>query len=269
MEDSSEEGCYCVQAQACPHWIATKMDSRLFAAKAHSHERTKTFGNWNKKTHNHDRNIPTTTPTLGVTYFFTVVTWTPGKSGQRTDGNRSRLVFKRRSNRLFLKRVAREQRNENEWSLKQGQDGNHKTNNKSLFASNTIISELSPYSSFSVPFSDFFLPFITNPQWNILTYRTRAAAGGPSARRQRSATRGKEASILHSPHTYHLPHPHPAGHREDNNTHLPPALSPPEPQGKRFTPLSLHHYRTTLYFFSFYPSPCMLRLFAIFFCFFV
>ncbi|KAH7026828.1 LOW QUALITY PROTEIN: hypothetical protein BKA57DRAFT_480103 [Linnemannia elongata] len=43
MEDSSEEGCYCVQAQACPHWIATKMDSRLFAAKAHSHERTKTF----------------------------------------------------------------------------------------------------------------------------------------------------------------------------------------------------------------------------------
>ncbi|KAF8938797.1 hypothetical protein BGZ47_008429 [Haplosporangium gracile] len=43
MEDSSEEGCYCVQAQACPHWIATKMDSRLFTAKAHSHERTKTF----------------------------------------------------------------------------------------------------------------------------------------------------------------------------------------------------------------------------------
>ncbi|KAF9933992.1 hypothetical protein FBU30_003710 [Linnemannia zychae] len=43
MDDSSEEGCYCVQAQACPHWIATKMDSRLFTAKAHSHERTKTF----------------------------------------------------------------------------------------------------------------------------------------------------------------------------------------------------------------------------------
>ncbi|KAF8938859.1 hypothetical protein EDD21DRAFT_386779 [Dissophora ornata] len=42
MEDPSE-GCYCIQAQACPHWIATKMDRRLETVKKRSHERTKTF----------------------------------------------------------------------------------------------------------------------------------------------------------------------------------------------------------------------------------
>ncbi|KAF9575216.1 hypothetical protein EC968_003857 [Mortierella alpina] len=42
MDDPSE-GCYCVQAQACPHWIASKMDNRLSTAKEHVHERTKTF----------------------------------------------------------------------------------------------------------------------------------------------------------------------------------------------------------------------------------
>ncbi|KAF9437867.1 hypothetical protein BGZ76_010806 [Entomortierella beljakovae] len=42
MEDPSE-GCYCAQVQACPHWIATKMDMRLASAKEHSHARAKTF----------------------------------------------------------------------------------------------------------------------------------------------------------------------------------------------------------------------------------
>ncbi|KAF9990030.1 hypothetical protein BGZ75_004018 [Mortierella antarctica] len=42
MDDPSE-GCYCVQAQTCPHWIASKMDNRLSTAKEHVHERTKTF----------------------------------------------------------------------------------------------------------------------------------------------------------------------------------------------------------------------------------
>ncbi|CAO3572812.1 unnamed protein product [Mortierella alpina] len=42
MDDPSE-GCYCAQAQTCPHWIASKMDNRLSTAKEHVHERTKTF----------------------------------------------------------------------------------------------------------------------------------------------------------------------------------------------------------------------------------
>ncbi|KAI1315376.1 hypothetical protein EDD11_000935 [Mortierella claussenii] len=42
MDDPSE-GCYCVQAQACPHWIAAKMDRRMETAKEHSHARTRTF----------------------------------------------------------------------------------------------------------------------------------------------------------------------------------------------------------------------------------
>ncbi|KAF9961046.1 hypothetical protein BGZ70_008383 [Mortierella alpina] len=42
MDDLSE-GCYCAQAQTCPHWIASKMDNRLSTAKEHVHERTKTF----------------------------------------------------------------------------------------------------------------------------------------------------------------------------------------------------------------------------------
>ncbi|KAG0265900.1 hypothetical protein BG011_003825 [Mortierella polycephala] len=42
MDDLSE-GCYCIQAQTCPHWVATNMDRRLSTAKEHSHERTKTF----------------------------------------------------------------------------------------------------------------------------------------------------------------------------------------------------------------------------------
>ncbi|KAG0323697.1 hypothetical protein BGZ99_002574 [Dissophora globulifera] len=42
MEDPSE-GCYCTQAQDCPHWIEAKMDTRLATVKEHSHERTRTF----------------------------------------------------------------------------------------------------------------------------------------------------------------------------------------------------------------------------------
>ncbi|ORZ27796.1 hypothetical protein BCR41DRAFT_121234 [Lobosporangium transversale] len=41
MEES--EGCYCIQAQACSHWIAAKMDNRLETAREHSQTHTRTF----------------------------------------------------------------------------------------------------------------------------------------------------------------------------------------------------------------------------------
>ncbi|KAG0351253.1 hypothetical protein BG005_009272, partial [Podila minutissima] len=43
MDDDPSEGCYCDQAQSCPHWITSKMDNRLSTAREHKHQRTATF----------------------------------------------------------------------------------------------------------------------------------------------------------------------------------------------------------------------------------